>query len=69
MCVHGTCVDVGLLLRSFTNANFLTGDSHGDTSVGDEGIPRDVNSVTLDERLGLNCTTPGECSIATPLFP
>lgn len=69
MCVQGSWVGVGLLLRSLTAANFLTGEPHGDASDGDEETPRDVTSVTLAERLGLYWTTPGEWSIATPLLP
>ena len=44
---------VGLLLRSFVAANFLTGEPHGEASDGDDATPRDATSVTFEERLGL----------------
>lgn len=69
MCVQGSWVGVDLLFRSFIAANFFTGEPQGEVSDGDEDTPRDVTSVTLEERLGLYWTTPGECSIATPLLP
>lgn len=57
------------MFRSFTAANFLIGEPHGEDSDGDEDTPLDVTSATLAVRLGLYWTTPGECSIATPLLP